>query len=140
MQPTLVSQRPILSFTVAFGALALCVPHGFAPAVPVIAVDGPSTMAADVESAMASGLAALRCPKPSRMEYSVDGTMVVNDHDDGRDVRIEWLVRNRSGERVGTVTQQKLIPSDELRDYGWGAQALSAGKAAARGMRRLVCP
>jgi len=70
--------------------------------------------------------------------YMVKGTVVLSDAAGGKQsIRIDWLVLDPSGKRLGTVSQQNTIPRGSLNGP-WGAVADAAAGAAADGIIKLL--
>ena len=70
--------------------------------------------------------------------YMVKGSVVLADASGGKQsIRIDWLVLDPSGKRLGTVSQQNTIPRGSLNGP-WGAIADAAAGAAADGIIKLL--
>jgi hypothetical protein len=70
--------------------------------------------------------------------YMVKGSVVLSDASGGKQsIRIDWLVIDPSGRRLGTVSQQNTIPRGSLNGP-WGAVADAAAGAAADGIIKLL--
>jgi hypothetical protein len=70
--------------------------------------------------------------------YMVKGSVVLSDASGGKQsIRIDWLVLDPSGKRLGTVSQQNTIPRGSLNGP-WGAVADAAAGAAADGIIKLL--
>ncbi len=70
--------------------------------------------------------------------YMVKGTVSLSDAAGGKQsIRIDWLVLDPSGKRLGTVSQQNTIPRGSLNGP-WGAVADAAAGAAADGIIKLL--
>jgi hypothetical protein len=70
--------------------------------------------------------------------YMVKGTVSLSDAAGGKQsIRIDWLVLDPSGRRLGTVSQQNTIPRGSLNGP-WGAVADAAAGAAADGIIKLL--
>jgi hypothetical protein len=70
--------------------------------------------------------------------YMVKGSVVLSDASGGKQsIRIDWLVLDPSGRRLGTVSQQNTIPRGSLNGP-WGAVADAAAGAAADGIIKLL--
>jgi hypothetical protein len=70
--------------------------------------------------------------------YMVKGSVVLADASGGKQsIRIDWLVLDPSGRRLGTVSQQNTIPRGSLNGP-WGAIADAAAGAAADGIIKLL--
>jgi hypothetical protein len=70
--------------------------------------------------------------------YMVKGSVVMSDASGGKQsIRIDWLVLDPSGRKLGTVSQQNTIPRGSLNGP-WGAVADAAAGAAADGIMKLL--
>ena len=70
--------------------------------------------------------------------YMVKGSVVLSDASGGKQsIRIDWLVLDPSGRKLGTVSQQNTIPRGSLNGP-WGAVADAAAGAAAVGIIKLL--
>lgn len=75
---------------------------------------------------------------PAVNVYTVKGSVVLGDASGGKQsIRIDWLVLDPSGKRLGTVSQQNMIPKGALNGP-WGAIADAAAGAAASGIIKLL--
>jgi hypothetical protein len=70
--------------------------------------------------------------------YMVKGSVVMSDASGGKQsIRIDWLVLDPTGKKLGTVSQQNTIPRGSLNGP-WGAVADAAAGAAAAGIIKLL--
>jgi hypothetical protein len=70
--------------------------------------------------------------------YMVKGSVKLVDASGGKQsIRIDWLVLDPSGKKLGTVSQQNTIPKGSLNGP-WGAIADAAAGAAADGIIKLL--
>jgi hypothetical protein len=70
--------------------------------------------------------------------YMVKGSVSMADTSGGKQsIRIDWLVLDPSGKKLGTVSQQNTIPKGSLNGP-WGAIADAAAGAAAAGIIKLL--
>ena len=70
--------------------------------------------------------------------YIVKGKVLLGSPADGKQsIKIEWQVLDPSGKRVGTVSQNNVIPQGSL-DGAWGKTADAAAAAAAQGIIKLL--
>jgi hypothetical protein len=70
--------------------------------------------------------------------YMVKGSVKLVDASGGKQsIRIDWLVLDPSGKKLGTVSQQNTIPKGSLNGP-WGAIADAAAGAAANGIIKLL--
>ena len=70
--------------------------------------------------------------------YMVKGSVKLVETSGGKQsIRIDWLVLDPSGKKLGTVSQQNTIPKGSLNGP-WGAIADAAAGAAADGIIKLL--
>jgi hypothetical protein len=70
--------------------------------------------------------------------YMVKGSVKLVDASGGKQsIRIDWLVLDPSGKKLGTVSQQNTVPKGSLNGP-WGAIADAAAGAAAAGIIKLL--
>ncbi len=70
--------------------------------------------------------------------YMVKGSVSLADASGGKqNIRIDWLVLDPNGKKLGTVSQQNTIPKGSLNGP-WGAIADAAAGAAAAGILKLL--
>ncbi len=70
--------------------------------------------------------------------YMVKGSVKLSDASGGKQsIRIDWQVLDPTGKKLGTVSQQNLIPRGSLNGP-WGAIAEAAAGAAADGIIKLL--
>ncbi len=70
--------------------------------------------------------------------YMVKGSVKLVEASGGKQsIRIDWLVLDPSGKKLGTVSQQNMIPKGSLNGP-WGAIADAAAGAAAAGIIKLL--
>jgi hypothetical protein len=70
--------------------------------------------------------------------YMVKGSVKLADASGGKQsIRIDWLVLDPNGKKLGTVSQQNTIPKGSLNGP-WGAIADAAAGAAANGIIKLL--
>jgi hypothetical protein len=75
---------------------------------------------------------------PAVNVYTVKGVVVLADASGGKQsIRIDWQVTDPSGKRLGTVSQQNMIPRGALNGP-WGAIAEAAAGQAAAGIIKLL--
>jgi hypothetical protein len=146
--------------------LAASLPHGGGP-TPVAVAEGPPVTAAAAPAALPRANGVLVAPVAgapgdgqrslttalkkrlyaggiklangtTENVYMVKGTVVLSDASAGKQsIRIDWLVLDPSGKRLGTVSQQNTIPRGSLNGP-WGAVADAAAGAAADGIIKLL--
>ncbi len=147
--------------------LAASLPHGGGSATPVAVAEGPPVTVAAVPAALprangvlvtpvsgapGDGQRSLTTALKKRLYaggiklangttenvYMVKGSVVLADASGGKQsIRIDWLVLDPSGRRLGTVSQQNTIPRGSLNGP-WGAVADAAAGAAAAGIIKLL--
>lgn len=70
--------------------------------------------------------------------YTVQGSVKLNRvSNKTQKVNIVWKVYDSTGKRVGTVSQNNVIPTNSL-DGAWGPTAVAAASAAAKGIVKLL--
>ena len=70
--------------------------------------------------------------------YMVKGSVSLTDASSGKQsIRIDWQVLDPSGKKLGTVSQQNMVPRGSLNGP-WGAIADAAASAAAAGIIKLL--
>ena len=75
---------------------------------------------------------------PAVNVYMVKGSVSLADASGGKQsIRIDWQVLDPSGKKLGTVSQQNMIPRGSLNGP-WGAIADAAAGAAAAGIIKLL--
>ena len=75
---------------------------------------------------------------PAVNVYMVKGSVKLVDSSGGKQsIRIDWQVVDPSGKKLGTVSQQNMIPKGSLNGP-WGAVADAAAAAAAAGIIKLL--
>jgi len=75
---------------------------------------------------------------PAVNVYMVKGSVSLADASGGKQsIRIDWQVLDPSGKKLGTVSQQNMIPKGSLNGP-WGAIADAAAGAAAAGIIKLL--
>lgn len=129
------SRQPGPSATVADTppgeVLALVPPVSGAPG------DGQKSLTAALKKRLFAGGVKL-ASAPARNVYTVKGSVTLADGDGGKQsIRIDWQVLDPSGRRLGTVSQQNMIPKGSLNGP-WGAIADAAAGAAADGIIKLL--
>jgi hypothetical protein len=146
--------------------LAASLPHG-GSATPVAVAEGPpvtvaavptalpranGVLVAPVSGAPGDGQRSLTTALKKRLYaggiklangttenvYMVKVSVVMSDASGGKQsIRIDWLVLDPAGRRLGTVSQQNTIPRGSLNGP-WGAVADAAAGAAAAGIIKLL--
>jgi hypothetical protein len=92
--------------------------------------DGQTSLAAALKKRLSAGGVRL-ATAPSRDVYTVKGTVSLTDQLGGKQsIHIDWLVLAPGGKRLGTVSQQNVIPKGSLSGP-WGAIADAAAAKAA---------
>jgi hypothetical protein len=111
--------------------MALVAPVSGAPG------DGQKSLTAALKKRLFAGGVKL-ASAPARNVYTVKGTVVLADTTGGKQsIRIDWLVFDPNGKKLGTVSQQNTIPKGALNGP-WGAIADAAAGAAANGIIKLI--
>jgi hypothetical protein len=125
---------------------------GAAPAVSAPSVKYAGVVVAPVAGAPGDGQRSLTTALKKRLYaggvklangpavnvYTVKGSVVLGDASGGKQsIRIDWLVLDPTGRKLGTVSQQNTIPKGALNGP-WGAIADAAAGAAASGIIKLL--
>ncbi|HFB2048642.1 MAG: hypothetical protein HRT83_04875 [Hyphomicrobiaceae bacterium] len=75
---------------------------------------------------------------PAKAAHTIQGNVKVGVVQSGRQpIKIDWVVKNSVGKKLGTVSQKNRIPAGSL-DNQWGATADAAASAAAKGIIQLL--
>jgi hypothetical protein len=75
---------------------------------------------------------------PTPSSYRVEGAVLLGaSHQGKQPIQIEWVVRDPSGKKIGTVSQKNDIPEGSL-DGQWGSVADQAAGAAVKGILKLL--
>lgn len=70
--------------------------------------------------------------------YKVEGNVAIGRKNAGKQpIKIDWVVKDPKGQKLGTVSQKNEIPAGSLNGR-WGATADAAAAAAAQGILRLL--
>ncbi len=107
------------------------------PAVTGAPGDGGTSLTAAIQRELTTkGVALADRPNPSA--YRVEGAVLLGAAREGKQpIQIEWVVRNPSGVKLGTVSQKNDIPEGSL-DGSWGKVADQAASAAVQGILKLL--
>jgi hypothetical protein len=105
------------------------------PSVTGAPGDGPTSLTAAIQQELTSKGVTL---SDKAGAYRVEGTVTMGPGKDGKQsIHIEWLVRDPSGKKLGTVSQRNEIPEGSLNG-AWGKTAEQAAGAAAQGIIKLL--
>jgi hypothetical protein len=102
--------------------------------------DGQSSLTAALKKRLYAGGVKLAGGSGSngRNVYTIKGNVSLTEATAGKqNIRIDWQVLDPSGKRLGTVSQQNMIPKGSLSGP-WGAIADAAAGAAADGIIKLL--
>ena len=100
--------------------------------------DGSRSLTTAIKKRLYSGGVKLANAGAGANVYTVKGTVKLTAASAGKEsIRIDWQVINPAGKRLGTVSQQNLIPKGSLNGP-WGAIADAAANAAADGIIKLL--
>jgi hypothetical protein len=107
------------------------------PAVMGAPGDGPTSLSQALQKHLAStGIALAQTQGPGT--YTVQGQVQMGQPASGKQsIKIEWIVLDPAGKRVGTVSQSNTVPQGSL-DGPWGRTADAAAAAAAQGIIKLL--
>jgi hypothetical protein len=99
--------------------------------------DGSTSLAQALQRELSRNGVALT-ETPTNAAYKVEGKVSVGPGKDGKQpISIDWLVKDPSGRKLGTVSQKNEIPQGSL-DGSWGKTADAAAAAAAQGIIKLL--
>ena len=155
VQPASVSQKPkpgsLITGDVAAGGQPLALPGAQASLAPQGAAqtsippvigapgDGSSALTQALQRSLANSGVAL-ATAPGGANYTVQGRVAMGQPAGGKQtIKIEWQVFDPAGKKVGTVSQNNVIPQGSL-DGTWGKTADAAAAAAAQGILKLLPP
>ena len=100
--------------------------------------DGSRSLTTAIKKRLYSGGVKLANAGAGANVYTVKGTVKLTSASSGKEsIRIDWQVINPAGKRLGTVSQQNVIPKGSLNGP-WGAIADAAANAAADGIIKLL--
>jgi hypothetical protein len=107
------------------------------PAVTGAPGDGGTSLTAAIQRELQTKGVSLT-DRPSPAAYRVEGAVLLGSAREGKQpIQIEWVVRNPSGVKLGTVSQKNDIPEGSL-DGSWGKVADQAASAAVQGILKLL--
>ncbi len=107
------------------------------PSVTGAPGDGASSLTGALQKELTKNGVALTST-PGTGVYRVEGKVAVGEAKDGKQpIQIDWMVKDASGKKVGTVSQKNEIPQGSL-DGAWGKTADNAAAAAAQGILKLL--
>ena len=99
--------------------------------------DGAQSLTAALQRALSGGGVKLAAAGMTGT-YSVQGRVTMGQPAGGKQsIKIEWLVFDPAGKKVGTVSQNNQVPQGSL-DGPWGKTADAAAAAAAQGVLKLL--
>jgi hypothetical protein len=107
------------------------------PSVTGAPGDGSTSLTAAIQRELRTkGVALADRPTPSA--YRVEGAVLLGTTREGKQpIQIEWVVKDPSGKKLGTVSQKNDIPEGSL-DGPWGKVADQAASAAVQGILKLL--
>lgn len=107
------------------------------PAVVGAPGDGATSLTAAIQRQLSTnGIALAQAPGPTA--YTVQGRVQMGPPSNGKQaIKIEWQVLDPAGKKVGTVSQNNVVPQGSL-DGPWGRVAEAAAGAAAKGIIKLL--
>jgi hypothetical protein len=99
--------------------------------------DGKTSLTAAIQREL-RGKGITVADRPVRGSYRVEGAVTMGAARGGRQpIRIEWVVKDPQGKKLGTVSQKNEIPEGQL-DGAWGKVADQAASAAMQGILKLL--
>jgi hypothetical protein len=107
------------------------------PSVTGAPGDGSTSLTAAIQRELQTKGVAL-ADQPSSSTYRVEGAVLLGATREGKQpIQIEWVVRDPTGKKLGTVSQKNDIPEGSL-DGAWGRVADQAASAAVQGILKLL--
>jgi hypothetical protein len=107
------------------------------PSVTGAPGDGSTSLTAAIQRELRTKGVAL-ADRPTPAAYRVEGAVMIGAGRDGKQpIQIEWVVKDPSGKKLGTVSQKNDIPEGSL-DGQWGRVADQAASAAVQGILKLL--
>jgi hypothetical protein len=107
------------------------------PSVSGAPGDGSRSLASAIQRELSVKGVALT-DKPTAGAYRVEGSVIMGEAQDGKQpIQIEWMVRDPSGKKLGTVSQKNEVAEGSL-DGNWGKVADQAAGAAVQGIVKLL--
>jgi hypothetical protein len=130
--PVVASSATTTTGSIAKGGLTAVV-----PAVTGAPGDGGTSLTTAIQRELqGKGISLADQPTPS--SYRVEGAVLLGSAHQGKQaIQIEWVVRDPSGKKIGTVSQKNDIPEGSL-DGQWGSVADQAAGAAVKGILKLL--
>jgi hypothetical protein len=133
--------RPAATPAAASQQTTASIPKGevatFVPNVSGAPGDGSTALAAALRRELQKASVSLSDAAGSGT-YKVQGKVAVGQPAGGKQsIRIEWLVTDPAGRKLGTVSQKNEVPQGSL-DRAWGQTADAAAAAAAQGIAKLL--
>lgn len=125
----IVAPTPVSATAGKFGTLV--------PAVVGAPGDGSSALTAAIQNQLSTqGVALTQTPGPTA--YTVQGRVQMGPPANGKQaIKIEWNVLDPVGKKVGTVSQNNVVPQGSL-DGPWGRVAEAIAGGAAKGIIKLL--
>jgi hypothetical protein len=107
------------------------------PSVTGAPGDGSTSLTSAIQRELQTRGVAL-ADRPGSSTYRVEGNVALGGSRDGKQpIQIEWVVRDPTGKKLGTVSQKNDIPEGSL-DGPWGRVADQAAGAAVQGILKLL--
>ena len=124
--------------TVATGSIAASSsPNVIVPSVTGAPGDGPTSLAAALRQELSRNGVKPATSAGTRT-YRVEGRVALGATNAGQQpIKIDWVVKDPKGRRLGTVSQENKIPAGSLNG-NWGPTANAAATAAAQGILKLM--
>jgi hypothetical protein len=130
--PALASTQTTTGSIAKDGALRAVV-----PSVKGAPGDGSTSLTAAIQREL-QGKGVTLTERATPATYRVEGNVTLGAGREGKQpIQIEWVVRDPSGKKLGTVSQKNDIPEGSL-DGPWGRVADQAASAAVQGILKLL--
>jgi hypothetical protein len=130
--PALASSMQTTTGSIGSGSLTAVV-----PSVTGAPGDGGTSLTAAIQRELQTKGVAL-ADRPTSAAYRVEGAVLMGATRGGKQpIQIEWVVKDPTGKKLGTVSQKNDIPEGSL-DGSWGRVADQAASAAVQGILKLL--
>jgi hypothetical protein len=107
------------------------------PSVTGAPGDGGTSLTAAIQREL-QGKGIALSDRPTPAAYRVEGNVLLGQTRGGKQpIQIEWVVKDPTGKKLGTVSQKNDIPEGSL-DGSWGRVADQAASAAVQGILKLL--
>jgi hypothetical protein len=121
----------------ATGSIEKAAVQAVVPSVTGAPGDGSTALSSALQKELSkSGIA--MTDGAGGQSYKVEGKVAVGPDKEGKQpIKIDWVVKDPRGKKLGTVSQNNEIPQGSL-DGAWGKTADAAAAAAAQGILKVI--